>query len=167
MWALSQLFQLRETWSWEHRGRLPPGPNALPLSAAGSGTTPPGIRSLLDPLIWGRSLGPEAPDWPYPGRSPSPPLDGGERSAAGRCAGSTMAGLWVGTVAAGRHWRRPPQQLLWTLKVSNAGLACKGLAAPGSQATPAVHPDCPRPRIRAGCAHTLSWHGHRAPRALA
>ncbi|XP_005355756.1 propionyl-CoA carboxylase alpha chain, mitochondrial [Microtus ochrogaster] len=27
-----------------------------------------------------------------------------------------MAGLWVGTVAAGRHWRRPPQQLLWTLK---------------------------------------------------
>nr|XP_042141265.1 propionyl-CoA carboxylase alpha chain, mitochondrial isoform X2 [Peromyscus maniculatus bairdii] len=30
-----------------------------------------------------------------------------------------MAGLWVGTVAqvaARRHWRRPPQQLLWTLK---------------------------------------------------
>ncbi|XP_075806342.1 propionyl-CoA carboxylase alpha chain, mitochondrial [Microtus pennsylvanicus] len=27
-----------------------------------------------------------------------------------------MAGLWVGTVAAGRHWRRPPQQLLWMLK---------------------------------------------------
>ncbi|XP_075815268.1 propionyl-CoA carboxylase alpha chain, mitochondrial-like [Microtus pennsylvanicus] len=83
---------------------------------AGSGAAPSGIRSLRDPLIRGRSLGPEAPDWPYPGRSPSPPLDGGERSAAGRCAGSTMAGLWVGTVAAGRHWRRPPQQLLWMLK---------------------------------------------------
>ncbi|XP_036055477.1 propionyl-CoA carboxylase alpha chain, mitochondrial isoform X3 [Onychomys torridus] len=30
-----------------------------------------------------------------------------------------MAGLWVGTVAqvvARRHWRRPPQQVLWTLK---------------------------------------------------
>lgn len=134
---------------------------------AGSEVAPPGIGSLLDSLIRGRSLGPEAPDWPYPGRSPSPPLDGGERSAAGRCAGSTMAGLWVGTVAAGRHWRRPPQPLLWTLKVSNAGLACKGLAAPGSQATPAVHPGRPRPHIRAGCAHTPSWHGHPWEKARA
>uniref|UniRef100_A0A8I6A8G9 Propionyl-CoA carboxylase alpha chain, mitochondrial n=1 Tax=Rattus norvegicus TaxID=10116 RepID=A0A8I6A8G9_RAT len=37
-----------------------------------------------------------------------------------------MAGLWVRTVAllaARRHWRRSSQQLLWTLKVSKAGLA--------------------------------------------
>lgn len=74
----------------------------------------------------GRSLEPKAPNWPHRGRSPFPPPDEGERSAAGKSTGLTMAGLWVRTVAllaARRHWRRSSQQLLWTLKVSRAGLA--------------------------------------------
>lgn len=169
MWALNQLFQHPGGCGGGGQDRWGSGTGSLRVlarwstvpwrvwSCSAAGRVPP------QPFIRGRSLGPEASDWPYPGRSPSPPLDRGERSAASRSAGSTMAGLWVGTVAqaaARRHWRRPPQQLLWTLKVSSAGLAWACLAVPGSQATSAAHPGCPRPDTGAGCAHTPSWHEH-------
>lgn len=88
--------------------------------------SPGETSSLHDTLVCGRSLEPGLPIGRIPGAPLPRPPSGGERSAASWSARSTMAGPWVGTVAqlaARRHWRWFPQQLLWTLKVSGTGLA--------------------------------------------